>query len=601
MKHISVWFTAAKKYALAHKVISAIVLLIVLGGGWYLYSSATATGTQTRYVLGTASTNTIIATVSESGQVSSSNSVSIQPTVSGTITWVGATVGEKVYAGQALATIDDTTAKQTLQNAQQSLASAELQYQQDAATAPVNYQKDQTALSNDQTNLSDEYINTFNTLSSTYLDEPTVATGLNNTLYGYDFSTNNSQWNVDALVSMFVNASQQQQVQTFANSAKSDYIAARALYDPAILAYKAASRTSPPATLEALVQQSINSTTALAQSAQSELNFLSEVNDLAQGNNQKLPTAFSTMQTNTRSYLTTINNDLNVLLAEQKTIQSDKQTITNDQQTIALDNVGNNATGSNPISLQITDQNIAQQKQAIATDEQNLADYTIVAPFAGTISAVSAQVGANASGAIATIIANQELVDLSVNEVDAAKIAIGQKATLTFDAIPTLSLTGTVVQMDPAGTVSQGVVTYGLEISLDTQDARVKTGMSVNADIQTAVALNTLSVPSAAVKTSNGASYVQVFTPSLSTSTAAGITASQGILAPTPPKNVTVTTGISDTTNTQILSGLTAGEQIVVRTVTGSASTVSAAAAATTRTTGAGGGFGGGGGSAVRL
>ena len=203
---------------------------------------------------------------------------------------------------------------------------------------------------------------------------------------------------------------------------------------------------------------------------------------------------------------------------------------------------------------------------------------------------------------MATIIATQNLVDLSVNEFDAAKIAVGQKATLTFDAIPDLSLTGTVVQVDPAGTVSQGVVTYGVEISLDTQDSRVKTGMSVNATIQTAVAEDVLVVPSAAIKTTNGMSYVQVFSPPLAASST-GSTASQGVVSATPPINVTITTGISDTTNTEVLSGLTAGEQIVIRTTTGAATTVkTTAAAATSRTTGAGGGFGGGGGGAsVRL
>jgi RND family efflux transporter MFP subunit len=410
-------------------------------------------------------------------------------------------------------------------------------------------------------------------------------------LYGFDFSSNNSQWNVDALTNMFSSQNQLTQVQSFANSAKTDYKTARSLYDAALLAYKAAARTSSPATLEGLITQSITSTTALAQAAQSEINFLSEVNDLATSNGQKLPTGLTTMQTNARNYLSTLNSDLNTLLAEQKTIQNDKQAITNDQQTIALDNVGNSSDGSNPISLQISAQSIAQQKQAIVTDQQNLADYTIVAPFAGTISAVSAQVGSNASGAVATIIANQNLVDLSVNEVDAAKIAVGQKATLTFDAISGLSLTGTVAEVDPAGTVSQGVVTYGVKISLDTQDSRVKTGMSVNAKIQTAVAQQALVVPSAAIKTTNGISYVQVFDPPLSTTTA-GTTASQGVVSTIAPKSVQVTTGISDTTNTQILSGLTAGEQIVVRTTTGSATTVkTTAATATSR--GGGGGFGG--------
>jgi hypothetical protein len=66
------------------------------------------------------------------------------------------------------------------------------------------------------------------------------------------------------------------------------------------------------------------------------------------------------------------------------------------------------------------------------------------------------------------------------------------------------------------------------------------------------------------------------------------------VTSATPPQSVVVTTGISDNTNTEILSGLTAGQQIVTRTTTATAAK-STAATATTRTTGgAAGGFGGG-------
>jgi HlyD family secretion protein len=121
--------------------------------------------------------------------------------------------------------------------------------------------------------------------------------------------------------------------------------------------------------------------------------------------------------------------------------------------------------------------------------------------------------------------------------------------------------------------------------------------MTVNADIETGVAQNTLVVPAAAVKTAaGGASTVQVFQPAVPEAeiTAAG---SAGIISATPPVVVPVTIGLSDDTSIQILSGLTSGEQIVVSTRTGGATTVSAAASATSRT--GGGGFGGGGGGAT--
>src|SRR5665213_1862688 len=101
----------------------------------------------------------------------------------------------------------------------------------------------------------------------------------------------------------------------------------------------------------------------------------------------------------------------------------------------------------------------------------------------------------------------------TLNEVDAAKVNVGDKATLTFDAFPNLSLAGTVVELDPVGTVSQGVVNYNVQIGFtqpaDTSSTEmVKPGMSVTADIVTQVHQNVAAVPNAAVHTLNGASYV---------------------------------------------------------------------------------------------
>ena len=600
MKNISLYVTKIKTYIVAHKIISALVIVILVGGGWYMYAKATSTTGVTHYVLGTASTSTIIATVSASGQISSSDSVDIQPKVTGTITWVGVKEGQKVSAGQALMTVDSTTARQQYNDDKNALAAAELQYQKDSASAPIDYQKDQTAFINAQQDLNDEYSKALDTLATTYLDEPAVATGLNTTLYGYDFSSNNSQQNVDALGNLFTNSDQVQKIQTFKTSAVNDYQSARTLYDPAAVTYKSITRTSSNAQIAAMLQQSISASTALAQGAQSVLNYLSEVQDLATANNQKLPAAVATLQTNARSYLSTVNSDLANLQTEKKTLANDTQAVTTAQQNVQLDQVGN-TNGSNPISLQISANSIAKQKQDLATEGTKLADYTIVAPFAGTLSAVTGKVGDNAgSASVATVITNQNIVELSVNEVDAAKLAVGQKATLTFDAIDNLTLTGTVAEVDTAGTVTQGVVSYGVKISLDSQDSRIKSGMTVNAAVQTAVHPDVLTVPSSAVKTVNGSSYVQAFDPPLTTT--GGTT---GAISATAPTQVPVTIGISDDTNVEILSGLTSGEQIVTRTITGTtgATTAARTTSGTTGTTraagGASGGFGGG--AAVRL
>src|SRR5262249_21360975 len=149
---------------------------------------------------------------------------------------------------------------------------------------------------------------------------------------------------------------------------------------------------------------------------------------------------------------------------------------------------------------------IQQQQNSLAQAQTALSDYTISAPIAGTIADLNLHVGdtvgSGTSGA--TLITSDQIADLSLNEVDAAKVQVGQNATLTFDAIPNLSLTGTVSDVSPLGTVSQGVVSYDIKIAFTTQDPRVKAGMTVNADIQTAVHSNILEVPASAIQTSNG-------------------------------------------------------------------------------------------------
>jgi multidrug efflux pump subunit AcrA (membrane-fusion protein) len=129
-----------------------------------------------------------------------------------------------------------------------------------------------------------------------------------------------------------------------------------------------------------------------------------------------------------------------------------------------------------------------------------------------------------------------------------AKVKVNQKVTLTFDAIEDLNITGEVAEIDALGTVTQGVVNYGVKIIFDTQDERVKSGMSVSAAIITDIKQDVLLVPNAAVKSNNG-QYVEVLENNI-------------------PRNQTVETGLSNDTMTEITSGLKEGDKVITQTIT---------------------------------
>ena len=266
--------------------------------------------------------------------------------------------------------------------------------------------------------------------------------------------------------------------------------------------------------------------------------------------------------------------------------------------------------GALPIDVAIAQNTVDQRAAAVhnaqvalGQAENTLSNYQIRAPFDGVLAHMSVNVGDNIgpSTSIGTLVTTQDLANIPLNEIDASSIKVGQKVTGTFDALPGLSLVGTVQEIDPLGVVSQGVVNYTLFISFGTQDPRVKPGMSVNVSIIKQVDQDVLAVPNSAVKTIGGQAVVQVAQMSATTTqTSQGVSVS----LPTPPTARVVQVGISDGKLTEITSGLQEGDMVVTQTIT---ATTKTAAAPTTgsaasllggggvRIPGLGGGGGGGG------
>jgi macrolide-specific efflux system membrane fusion protein len=195
---------------------------------------------------------------------------------------------------------------------------------------------------------------------------------------------------------------------------------------------------------------------------------------------------------------------------------------------------------------------------------------TIYAPISGTISGLSFQVGSvltaqtsstgtSTSQRIANIKTTATPVAVvNLNEVDVPKVIVGDKATLTMDAFPNQTFTGKIVSIDTTGSVSSGVTTYPAYINYDTAIDGIYPNMAVDASIITTVKDNVILVPNAAVQTSTGGQTTVRIMKNGQVST------------------VDVTVGASNDTQTEIVSGIAAGDTVVTSiTTTGSATTTS--------------------------
>src|ERR1035437_270683 len=537
-----------KLYVFAHKIISIIVLVIIIFAGNFIYTKVTGTNGEIRYILSPVTKNTIIASVASSGQVSVLNQVAINPTVSGALTGVYVKPGDKVALGKTLFVIDNTNAQKTIRDAEISLQNANLSLQK------LQLQNSNTNLN---TTLAKAYDDGFSTVSNTFLNLPGVMTGLNNMFFTSTISTN-GQWNIDWYEGQ-VSSGDGDSVKVFKQNFVDSYNLALKAYNDNFNNYKSISRSSDSATLEKLITQTYDAVKLISSAIKNANNYVYFVSASIQKVNNTPPSIITANLATLNTYTSQANTALQNLLSIETEIQNGKDSFT-----------------SSDLGTQSAQISIKQAQNSLLDAQNNLSDYYIKAPFAGVIASVPVIKGANVGSGttLGTIITSKELATITLNEVDVAKIALGEKATLTFSAISELSITGQVVQIDSLSTTSQGVVNYGVKISFDTADSRVKPGMSVDAKIITKVEQNVLTVPNGAVKTGGGVSYVQMFDTALP----APVAGTQGSLSLVPPRNQNVEIGISDATSTEIISGLKEGDQIVTKTITSTTKTTTAAA-----------------------
>lgn len=565
----------AKKYFFAHKIRSVFAIFLVFIAGYWVYQKAFASDTETRYVLSTVSKSTIIVSVSGSGQVSPSNQVDIHPKASGQITSVRIKNGQTVSAGDVIAYIDSTDAMASVRDAQDSLKSAQLSLQKvqkpadqltltQAQNAVDKARESKATAEND---LAKAYSNAVTDITATFLDLPDLMTNYKDTVIGSS-SNHNSQWNID----YYRNA-----VQTFDNNAITyrdntyeTYKTAKARYDGALGKWQSITSASSQADIEAALSDTYDMTQTISTGLNTTNAFIRFYSDTLKNRDQTPVASASTALTSLNTYITTTNQHTSELLTDINAIRTAKNAIASANRSITESEQSLQKTkdGTDTLDIQSAQLTVNQRQNALLTAQNNLADYVIRAPFDGTIANLNLNVGDEVSSGttVATEITSQDLAVLSVNEVDAAKIESGQKATLTFDAIDDLTLTGVVTNVNPIGTVSSGVVSYEVQIAFDAQDSRVKAGMTVNASIITNLKQDALVVPSSAVKSQNGTSYVLVFdTPPENEDSASS--SAQGVTSDTAPRQQVVETGLTNDTDTEITSGLKEGDTFVTRTI----------------------------------
>jgi HlyD family secretion protein len=243
---------------------------------------------------------------------------------------------------------------------------------------------------------------------------------------------------------------------------------------------------------------------------------------------------------------------------------------------------------------------VKQANAALSNARVNLAHATISSPIDGVVIARSVDVGQTVAASMQAPELFQIAGDLTrmqvetrIDEADIGRVAPGLKATFTVDAFPDATFEGTVRQVRLAPTVEQNVVTYTTVIDVPNPEQKLKPGMTANVTIGIERRDDVLRVANAALRfhppaetgkkamslggsarPAGAATTMRMKAPGGAAGARRGGGPGAGkqtvyVLAPDQTlKPVTVETGITDGTFTEVTGGeLADGSMVVVGTV----------------------------------
>ena len=207
---------------------------------------------------------------------------------------------------------------------------------------------------------------------------------------------------------------------------------------------------------------------------------------------------------------------------------------------------------------------IRQTQIAINTAEKDLGYTRITAPSAGTVVSLVVEQGQtiNSSQTSPTVVQIADLTSMTnkmqIAEGDATKVKAGQTVNFTILSEPDTPISAKLDSIDPGlTTMSQGsyskstdttsnAIYYYARATVPNPEGKLAIGMTTQNTVEIASADNVLMVPTVAIKTKDGKKFVRV------------------LEANNQAVDREIQTGLKDSMNTEVKSGLNEGEKVVM-------------------------------------
>jgi len=562
----------------------ALILVAASYVGYTLYAGATGLNEEPPPppTYATATRTTLTATVSASGSVESSQQVELSFSSAGRVQEVFVGVGDEVTSGQGLAKLDDTDLAQALRSAESSLASVQANYEAalrgssaaEIASGEQSVASARSQVINAQQNLDD-------LLASPTTSEIAAAQqallNAENTLQSAKDALTNAQNNVERAEDDLDAAEEELDVTHDALDSAHDalddaYDACPGPGKPSFPSMPSQGNTASPAPTLTLAMCADDSNLYSAYTgAASQYNSARTAYNSAIGTVEAAESGVDAAESTQGSGnlersiqsaelgLQEANSSLGETLAgpTSQEIDAARSSLESAQAGLRSAEERYNelfepATAEEILPLQA---NVEQANANLESARKALEEATLVAPFDGVIGQVNIETGGQVSAGSTTaafVLLNPNLlsIEANVDQADISDLAVGQPASVTFDALPDNTYEAKVSAIGLSPTVTQGVVTYAVTLTLDTSALLPDTplpapGMTASITITISSLEDVLVVPSQAVTRTGGLATVTVRTEN-------------------GDEERQVTTGVTSGSQIQILSGLEEGDEVLL-------------------------------------
>ena len=481
----------------------------------------------------------IVQSISVAGVVKSDQDISLSFKNGGTISSIKVKSGDKVSKGKVLVSLDNKYALTAVSQATAAFDSATASYEKlkngatadniSVAQAAVNTA--QVSLDNIKSisdkNLSSKYSNALNVLDDSYIK-----------MY-------NAYTTVDAIKEKYFK--DDNDVESLSVRSSEDYQIGRPK-DLAKTSINAAKASGQADDIDTAITQSISSLDSI-------LNGLTAVRSacdstiyqdrITAAEKASLDAAKTTISA-AHAAVASLQSDISILKTQNdNNIKTAEATLSQAQASLtALQSP------ARPEDINVAEANVEAAEANLQAANNAYSDSMIIAPIDGVITSVNPRIGevvGAGSPVVSMISVDKFQLESYLSETELGKIKNGDIVNVTIDAYGQNTIfTASVISIDPAATIINGISSYKAIIQFDKDDERIRSGLTANAVIIDQKKENAIVVPRGAIYEENNKSYVLVLNNNKieKTEVTLGIEQADGLV--------------------EIVSGLSQGDKIII-------------------------------------